>query len=510
MNELIPSRRQFLAGTGAWLGAAALGFGADSEKVKTISIFHTTDLHGHILPTQTYGGVKDVGGFARCVSCIRQWRKEAPDSLLVDIGDVYQGTAESLSNGGALMIGLFNRLGYDAWALGNHDFDWGPEALEKNLLLSKSPVLTGNLELRGKTPGALEGAWQVVKPWTMKEVGGFKIALIGLVTPGLPYWLAPETLGGVSPTSPTDSLKRSIAEAKADKADVIVVMGHMGWRKDDDFANPMREILKENSDVDIFLAGHTHQDQPSFELNGVLCSQADYYGIHCGRIDLTLDLESRKIVGRKAQTMLMDKRYDLDPIVIETAQPELKKAEEQMARKLGSVTSVIDGKGRGNRLSQLFCEFFSEALQRNKSPVEGVFHGTFGTGDLAPGVLTVADCWKMLPYENLLTVATVTAEELIEIVREDRKDYQSDRTLWPFDLELGRDGVVTHFLYKGEAVAAGRRFTIGFNSYDAQSGGRKLMRLREIASNPSAKRTCTSIDTRSALIDGILNRKELS
>ena len=109
------TRRQFLAGAGAWLGASALGVGGD--KTRTISIFHTTDLHGHIVPTQTYGGQPDVGGFARCASCIRQWRKETPDSLLLDIGDVYQGTAESLMNGGKLMIGLFNRLGYDAWPM---------------------------------------------------------------------------------------------------------------------------------------------------------------------------------------------------------------------------------------------------------------------------------------------------------------------------------------------------------------------------------------------------------
>jgi 2',3'-cyclic-nucleotide 2'-phosphodiesterase (5'-nucleotidase family) len=343
----------------------------------------------------------------------------------------------------------------------------------------------------------------------MKEVGGFRIALIGLVTPGLPYWLAPETLAGVSPTNPTESLKRSIAEAKSEKADVIVVMGHMGWRKDDDFANPMREVLKENSEVDIFLAGHTHQDQPSFELNGVLCSQADYYGIHCGRVDISIDLQTRKIVAKKAYTMLMDSRYDLDPVVMETSSPELKKADEQMARKLGVVKAPIDGKGRNNRLSQLFCEFFSEALDRNKTPVDGVFHGTFGTGDLAPGDVTVADCWKMLPYENLLTIAEITAEELIEIVREDHKDYQSDRTLWPFDLEIDKAGKPVHFLYKGEPVAAGRRFTIGFNSYDAQSGGQKLMRLREIVANPAAKRITTHIDTRGALIDGILNRKEI-
>ena len=430
--------------------------------------------------------------------------------MLVDIGDVYQGTAESLVNGGKLMIGLFNRLGYDAWTLGNHDFDWGPELLEANLDLSKSPVLTGNLELGGKTPGSLAGAWQKVQPWTMKEVGGFRIALVGLVTPGLPYWLSPETLGGVSPTNPAESLKRSLAEARAAKADAIVVMGHMGWRKDDDFANPIQEILKANEGVDIFLAGHTHQDKPSWEIGRVLCSQASYYGINLGRVDLTFDLDSRKLIQRRAFTVLMDKRYDLDPVVMEVAQPDLKTAEEQLARPLGIATRVIDGKGRDSRLTHLLGEFFSEALKRNATPVDGVFHGTFGTGDVAAGEIKVADCWKILPYENLLSTAEVTGAELLEIVLEDRKDSKSDRTLWPFTVEIDRKSKTTRFLYMGEPVATDRRYTIGFNSYDLQSGGQKLMRLREIAAAPAAKRVATKIDTRSALIDGILNRKEIS
>ncbi len=510
MSDFIHSRRRFLAGTGGWLGASALGLSADSARTKTISIFHTTDLHGHILPTQAYGGLADVGGLARCASCIRQWRRESPDSLLVDIGDVYQGTAESFINGGNLMIGLFNRLEYDAWVLGNHDFDWGPEALEKNLALSKSPILTGNLERGGKFPGEAGGAWKSVKPWVIKEVGGFRVALIGLVTPGLPYWLAPETLGGVSPTNPVESLKRSIAEAKAEKADVIIVLAHMGWRNDDDFANPVREMLAAAGDVDVFLGGHTHQNQQSWEMSGALCSQAGYFGINCGRVDLVMDRESRKVVSRNAFTMLMDKRFDLDPVVLETARPEMGKAAEQLARKLGVVIKPIDGKGRGSRLVDLFCEFFSEALKRNQTPVDGIFHGTFGTGDLAPGEITVADCWRMLPYENLLTTLELTAGELIEIVAEDRKSRNSDRTLWPFVLDLDSEGKPVRFLYQGEPVAASRRFTIGLNSYDAQSGGRTLMRLREIAFSPDAKRRVTSIDTRGALIEGILNRGELS
>ena len=126
-------RRGFLAGAGA-VAAAALptwpvAHSADRRdrelgRARTISIFHTTDLHGRILPTSTYEGLDDVGGFARCATCIRQWRRESPHSLTVDVGDVVQGTPVSLHRGGRLLIELFNRLGYDAWALGNHDFDW--------------------------------------------------------------------------------------------------------------------------------------------------------------------------------------------------------------------------------------------------------------------------------------------------------------------------------------------------------------------------------------------------
>ena len=509
MNGSSTSRRRFIASTGSWLGATAAGIAAAPGQTRTVSLIHTTDLHGHIVPTQTYSGIQNVGGLARCATRIRQWRRESPHSLLLDVGDVYQGTAESLVNNGNLMIGLFNRLGYDAWTLGNHDFDWGPEALEKNLTLSKSPVLTGNITLDDKSPGNLTGAWKNVRPWMMKEVGGFRIALIGLVTPGLPYWLTRETLGGVTVKDPLVSLKQSIAEAKSAKADAVVVMAHMGWRKSDDFANPVRELLKQTPGIDVLLAGHTHQNQPSWEWSGVLCSQASYFGINCGRLDLTFDLESRKLIRRSASTDFMDKRFALDPLVMELAEPDLKTSTQQLSRKIGTVTRPIPGKGKNNALAQLFCQCFSDALKRKQSPVDGVFHGTFGTGDLPRGELTVADCWKMIPYENLLITAEVTAAELIEIVAEDRKNYSSDRSLWPFDMQLDKKGAVLRFQHHGKPVPADKRFTIAFNSYDSQSAGRSLMRLHKITHQASAKREVTSIDTRSALIEGILERGEI-
>ncbi len=503
------SRRRFLAGTGAFLGASAAGLQAQGRAPVTVSLIHTTDLHGHILPTRTYTGIENVGGLARCATRIRQWRREHPESLLLDIGDVYQGTAESHSNDGALMVGLFNRLGYDAWTPGNHDFDWGPDVIRKNLALSKPAVLASNLSLAGKPVARAGDGWESVKPWTMKTVAGFRIALIGIVTPGLPYWLAPETLGGIEAAHPAEALQRCIAEATAEKADAIVLMAHMGWRDQDDFANPIRDMLRKAPGAHVLLAGHTHQDKPSWKTGSVLCSQASYYGIHCGKLDLHFDPDTRKLVSCEATTSLMDSSVEQDPAVLDVAAPDLRKSAEQLARTIGQVTRKIQGQGRDNELAELFCTMFSEALERNQTPVDGVFHGTFGTGDLEPGDITIGDCWKLLPYENLLTTVSLGAREIIEILKEERSLRRSDRILSHFELKLNRAGDVTLFEHKGKAVAEDARFTIAMNSYDAQSGGQTMMRLREIVAAQDAKRSVTPIDTRSALIDGILNRKQI-
>ena len=504
------TRRDFLAGAAgagaAWLAGGSVAAARDLGKARTVSIFHTTDLHGRILPTSTYEGLDDVGGLARCATCIRQWRRESPHSITVDVGDVVQGTAVSLETGGSIMIDLFNRLGYDAWTLGNHDFDWGPEKLEANLALSQMPVLTGNVERAGAAPGAFSGAWGNVKPWVVKEVGGFRIGLIGLITPGLPFWLAPETLGGTAATDPGPALAASLREVQAAGADAIVVMGHMGWRFQDDYANPVRDLLRDAQGVDIYLAGHSHQNQPNWSLHDVLCSQASYHGIHCGRIDLTFDVDSRRLVERRAFTVLMDDRFELDPAVMERARPDLAKADEQLARRVATVARKIDGKGRGSDLAKLLCETFSGALARQQMPVDGVFHGTFASGDLVPGELTVADCWKILPYENKLAMAEVSARDLVEIVAEDAGDKKSDRTLWPFEVVRADEGRVTAIRRDGVEVDPDRRFTIAFNSYDAQSAGQRLMKLREILQQPAAKLKTTALDTRSALIDGLLDR----
>ena len=490
----------------AGAAATSLAAAADLGRARTVSIFHTTDLHGRVLPTSTYEGLDDVGGFARCATCIRQWRRESPHSLTVDVGDVVQGTAFSFADGGVGMIELFNRLGYDAWTLGNHDFDWGPEKLAAMLERSAAPVLTANLTRGAAAPGGFDGVWRKVAPWTIREVGGFRIGLVGLITPGLPFWLPPELLDGTDVTDPVAALQAAVAAVRGERVDAVVVIGHMGWRFNDDYANPLRSLLRDVEGVDVYLAGHSHQNQPSWTMHDVLCSQASYHGIHCGRIDLTFDLESRKLVDRRAFTLLMDDRFPLDPAVMAFAGPGLEAADANLRREVATVAQRIPGKGRGSGLATLLCETFAAALAKRGRQVDGVFHGTFGSGDLEPGQLTVADCWRIIPYENMLVTADVTAADVVQIVAEDARQKDSDRTLWPFEVVAGGDGRAASLRLAGADVPPDRRLAIAFNAYDAQSGGRRLMKTRDILAAPAAGRTTWPIDTRSALIDGLLDR----
>ena len=495
-----------------------------ARSVRTVSLFHTTDLHGHIRPTQTYQGIANVGGLARCASQIRQWRKSSPHSLLLDVGDVYQGTAVGWMTRGRLMIDLFNKLGYDAWVLGNHEFDWGPEVVLDAVTRSAMPVLTGNMTLEGRPAGTLEDASHPlarIVPHLVKTVGGFRIGLVGLTTPGLPYWLRPELLNGYEATDPVKTLRSSLRYLREEaKVDAVVVCGHMGLKEEDDFANPVGALLAEEG-PDVYLAGHTHRDQASRLVNGTLYTQADYFGIHCGRVDLTFDMESRRLVEKRAYTVLMDERIREDPLVLEVAGKDLEDAEGYLAGEMGTLAEELShkqpGPGAPSPLQGLISASALHAATKHGLRPDGVFHGTFGSGTLAAGNKRIADAWSIIPYDNRLLALYLTREEIVAVLNEDLQG-RSDRALFGFQVEVAENEAPKGETGKGRFVRslhcvrnpvlqpAGHRYCVLFNSYDAQSGGRRLMRLRALAQQPECKATVLPPSSRQALIDFFVDR----
>jgi 5'-nucleotidase / UDP-sugar diphosphatase len=510
------SRREFLklAGRAGLLGAVptlASAAAALNPDTVCISILHTTDLHGHILPTFDYDGNTDRGGLARCATQIRRWQQENPNSILIDVGDVYQGTDVSLRNKGALMIDLLNHLEYDAWVVGNHEFDWGMECFERALQQSNMPVLAANMLMEGKPefPDAKHPLAKI-QPFILKEIAGIKIAIIGITTPGMPFWLWPEFIRGLDFRHPVEPVRRAIASAKSGGADAIVLTGHMGLKTrsgGDDFANTVMALTSEFPEVSVFIAGHTHQDIPSRLTNGVLFTQADHFGIHAGRVDLLFDRNSKKLLHREAICELMDNRFGFDQIVLSRAKSQLAESGAAVSEPIGELAETLRGRSRPGRPSdveRLIGAAITEMLQERNAPVDGVMHGTFDDkADLVAGSKTVNDVWNVIPYENYIVTAQLSPEE-IKIAMEDVFASHEKRNLLGFELKTeGRgDGckIVSMTLANREPLDQNKKYVIALNSFDARSGGHHFMKLRAFLERPEANCILHPVQTRDALI----------
>jgi 2',3'-cyclic-nucleotide 2'-phosphodiesterase (5'-nucleotidase family) len=512
-----PTRRAFLKTIGqAGLFCAAppiaRSAAALNENTVQISILHTTDLHGHILPTNDYAGNADLGGFARCVTQIRRWRRQNRNSILIDIGDVYQGTDVSLRTNGALMIDLFNHLKYDAWIVGNHEFDWGGEPFMNALAKSDMPVLAVNMSMEEKPSGEiLTKPFAKIQPYVLKEIDGIKIAIIGVTTPGMPFWFRPEFIRGFDFEYSVEPVRHAITKAKSDGADAIVLAGHMGLKPrtgGDDFANNIVALTAEFPGVAAFIAGHTHQTIPSRLTNGVLLTQADHFGVHVGRLDLTFDRASKKMLYRAARCELMNNRVGLDHVVLSRAQPHLDESASALAHSIGTLAETLhvrDRPGEPSDVEALIGTAILESLRERSTNVDGAMHGVFDEkNNFVAGPKTINDIWGLIPFENYLVTAALTPEE-IKAVMEEVYASREPRNLLGFEIETVRVGyerrITAMRLADGRTLERNKRYSIAFNTFDSRSGGHRFMKLRALLETPATRCTFHPVQTRDAMID---------
>jgi len=301
-------------------------FAADPQPIH-VFVVGTTDLHGSYdshhesKSAPAYGGLPLIAGYLDVL------RANHGRVIVVDSGDLFQGTLESNFFEGEPVVKGYNALGYDAAAVGNHEFDYGPAgpdsvarlpgqdplgALKKNVKAAKFPFLSANLteKATGKTP-----SW--AKRYTMIEANGAKVGIIGLSTPDTPAVTTSSNVATLNFGDPVAATVNAAKELRAAGAEAIIVIAHMGGRCKNIDVNPEDSSACEKDQeairflqalpkgtIDAYFAGHTHS-QIRHYINGVATLQPSPFGREIAILDMTIDPAQRKVTKTEMAPLTM-------------------------------------------------------------------------------------------------------------------------------------------------------------------------------------------------------------
>ncbi len=287
-------RIDFIEKTAVSTALMGLGVSLSSFKsmnVKQLTILHTNDVHSYIDPFPAdHPKNPNKGGVARRASLIESIRKENPNVLLLDAGDIFQGTPYFNYYGGELEFKLMSMMRYDAATIGNHDFDNGVEGIRAQMPHATFEFISANYDFKNTV---MDG---FVKPYKIFDKDGIKVGIFGLgiELEGLvDKRMYSETVYN-DPVETAQDMVRILKKEK--KCDVIICLSHLGYKyKEDESKICDLKLAALTQDIDLIIGGHTHTflDKPTIAKNSVgkevLVNQVGCYGINLGRIDFYFD-----------------------------------------------------------------------------------------------------------------------------------------------------------------------------------------------------------------------------
>ncbi|MEE2771076.1 MAG: metallophosphatase [Bacteroidota bacterium] len=287
-------RRDFIQTTsaaGLFVGLGGLSSLSFKSPGKHLTILHTNDVHSHIEPFGPNDGRNaNMGGVARRAALIEKIRQENPNTLLLDAGDIFQGTPYFNFYGGELEFKLMSKMRYDAATIGNHDFDNGIDGLYAQLPHASFDFICSNYDFSNTVMDGHTKDHKIFNKDGIKiGVFGLGVELQGLVNQKLykeTKYLDPVEIA----TDMASKLKNE------EKCDLVIALSHMGYDYKNSTISDVKLAQKTNN-IDLIIGGHTHTflDRPTVLKNksgkNVIVNQVGCYGLYLGRLDYYFDEE---------------------------------------------------------------------------------------------------------------------------------------------------------------------------------------------------------------------------
>jgi 5'-nucleotidase len=298
-------RRDFIEKTAASTALLSLGLSLSSfsnSSSNHLTILHTNDVHSYIDPFPAdHPKNPNMGGVSRRASIIENIRKENPNVLLLDAGDIFQGTPYFNYYGGELEYKLMSMMQYDATTIGNHDFDNGLEGIVSQLPHATFDFISSNYDFKNTI---MDG---YVKPYKIFNKNGIKVGVFGLGIE-LSGLVDKKNYNETVYNNPVETAQEMVRILKHEKkCDLIICLSHLGYKYN---TEPDRicdlKLAELTKDIDLIIGGHTHTflDKPTIVKNldqkEVLVNQVGCYGINLGRIDFHFDSNKQKLTDGKS------------------------------------------------------------------------------------------------------------------------------------------------------------------------------------------------------------------
>lgn len=390
----------FLTVISAW---NTISMAQEEQDFAAITILTVNDFHGALIQDNRNPGAIRLAHYLK-----DEFVLNPEGTLIVSAGDMFQGTIDADLLKGEPIVAIMNNIGFDAMAIGNHEFDWGIETLRERAQQAHFPFLAANVFEKSS-----QTLLPFAKPYIILDRKGVKIAVIGIATPETAYKAHPDVVSGYRFADPAKTVNALLPELKRQGTDVIIVLSHLGCEPDTR-TNTLRGeaalLAKRLSGVAAIITGHSHTKLAG-TVNGIPVIQAAYNGRSVGKVNLVYSREAKKVIS--AVTSVAD--VPLEGLAGDLAVSAIVQAAQ-------SQTAVLKGMVLGDakvRLSHNRYElsplgqWASDMLKKaGKTDVAFLNGGSIRTGELF-GPITKASLYELMPFDNRLLVIEMTGREIM-------------------------------------------------------------------------------------------------
>jgi 2',3'-cyclic-nucleotide 2'-phosphodiesterase (5'-nucleotidase family) len=392
-------------------------------EVRSLTILHVNDLHGHISPSD-----QKTGGMAYLATAIRRERANCPECILLSAGDLVQGTPVSTIFHGLPVFEIANLLGFDAATLGNHDFDYGWMQARKFIQTANYPMVSANVV------GADNRLF--APPYIILNVNRLRVAVIGALTDDMKNLETPKIMEEWHTIPVVATARRYAAEVK-DKSDLIVLLAHVGPQEE-------REFLDSATEIPVIVSGHLHNGlEREMTRDGRVLVRVKAFGEELGRLELQVDTK------KKAPVSWTWKRIPIDDSKFEAAAdvaPQVKRWEDEVTARVDRPLAVSR-----KTFNHAGVKALIEQAMREETGADFAFMNPGGVrADLPEGQLRERNIWDIMPFDNLVVIAKVKGSDLPAVVLGGRKpDPDREYTLAATDFTAANQSAASELRTSG-------------------------------------------------------------